>query len=200
MTEKFGVLDLFDNDNRKLSKLQFDADIAHDDPEIEEKEDTEIEVSQKTKKIKRKDDDDGFEFEIDRDNIVKIIALALAGIGGGTILYTLLKKHKNDTSDILPAMMALMYQQQMQQMNKSCNGHHCELPPKEVIDGGSNNKKDDKPDWAKWYEENKDKEYPVFGKDKKYILNKLHVAENWKVRRDLHGNVIDVAKTNEYIR
>jgi hypothetical protein len=204
MTEKFGVLDLFDNDNSKLSKLQFD--IAHDDeekdgdrnePEIEEKEDTEIEVSQKTKKIKRKDDDD--EFDIGKNDIIKIIAWVLAGIGGGTLLYTLLKKHKGDTSEILPAMMVLMYQQQLQQMNKGCNGYHCELPPKEVIDGGKKDK-DSVPDWAKWYDENKDKAYPIFGKDKKYILNKLHVAENWKVRRDLHGNIIDVNKTNEYIR
>ena len=226
---RIGILDLFDNDSsRKLSELDNNDDLDYDEvahkdddkdddnePEIEEKEDTEIEVSQKTKRIRKKDDE-GLAESIDKDDVIKIISWILMFVGGGSLLYAFLKRNKGNnnnnvnTSEILTGLMVLMYQQSLQQMNgRGCNGHDChavpsELPPKVVIDGGlekaGNNGNVELPDWAKWYERNKDKEYPVFGKDKKYILNKLHVAENWKVRRDVHGHIIDVTKTNEYIR
>ena len=70
------------------------------------------------------------------------------------------------------------------------------LPPEVVTDDNTKFSTD----WAEWYDENKDKQFTKFGSSSSKTLNKMHIAENWKVRRDLNGKILDVSKTSEYIR
>jgi len=163
-----------------------EPEIAHDE---EKKEEIEQETETKVKRSKKTSDEDQ-----DEDELMKWLKYAAIGgigiIAFGILLKKTRKRHKEpDMHDLIMLMMYQTMMQNMQQKNQT-------LPPQIVTDDNTKFSTD----WSKWYDENKGKEFTKFGTSSSKTLNKLHIAENWKVRRELNGKILDVAKTNEYIR
>ena len=172
-----------------------EVQVAH--AESEEKEEVKEEIKQgpievkHTKKTSKEEDEDD-------EAIKKILKY---GLIGGSLLFLIyfIGKYRNrvkepNMHDMMMFMMCQTLMQNMQGQNKGT------LPPQIVTDDNTKFSTD----WSDWYEKNKEKEFAKFGStgtgsDAK-VMNKMHIAENWKVRRDLNGKILDVGKTNEYIR
>ena len=174
-----------------------DVQVAHNESEEKVKEEKQeikqgpIEV--KTSKKSKESEDNNSEEEV----IWKIAKYGLIGTSIVFALY-LISKHRKRAKepDMHEMMMFMMYQSMMQNMQHQQD--RGTLPPQIVT---SDNTKFST-DWSDWWEKNKEKEFTKFGStpsDTK-ILNKMHIAENWKVRRDLTGKILDVNKQSEYIR
>lgn len=175
-----------------------DIEVAHDIEEKEEKE--EIEQGPiKVKRSKKTSDED-------EDDSSKLWQYAkYAAIAGFAVIIVeiIIARHRRKKTkggpDLQEMMMLMMYQMmmmQMQNMQNQQNHKETTLPPQVATDDGTSFSTD----WSEWFEKNKGKEINKFGTSETRILNKMHVAENWRVRRDLNGKILDVNKTNEYIR
>jgi hypothetical protein len=176
-----------------------EVQIAHDSEEKEEKE--EIEQGPITVKRSKKSSDTDDEDDDLQSQLVTIAKYGLIGTGIAFLLYQIFfnkkrRKKEPDTHELMMVMLTQMMMMQMQQMQKQMNPPEKTLPPEIATDDGTKFSTD----WSDWYEENKDKQIKQFGDSKNKILNQMHIAENWKVRRTLNGEILDVSKTNEYIR
>lgn len=71
-----------------------------------------------------------------------------------------------------------------------------------AMNNGYNKKIKEKADWLAQLEEAGLYNRPIrnIRNDQDYILNKLSIYENWKIRRDMMGNVMDAYKTNDYLK
>ncbi len=181
------LLDLFHD-----SEVQ----IAHDDVKKEEKE--EIKQNTEIKKSKKLDvENEDKEIEL---TVWTLAKYGLLGTGIAFLFYHLFlskRRKKNKEPDMQEMMTFMMYQTMMMQMQQMQEKYHSEKLPPEIR---TDNATSFSTDWSDWYEKNKNKEFTKFNTGKNVTLNKMHVAENWKVRRDLSGKILDVNKTNEYIR
>jgi len=179
-----------------LDLFNKEVQIAHDDKE--EKEEVKEEIKQgpievkHTKKTSKEEDED--------DEVIKKILKY--GLIGGSLVFLIyfISKHRKRVKepDLHDMMMFTLCQTMIQNMQQQ--QQRGTLPPQIVTDDNTKFSTD----WSDWYEKNKEKEFAKFGStgtgsDAK-VMNKMHIAENWKVRRDLNGKILDVGKTNEYIR
>jgi hypothetical protein len=168
--------------------------VAHD---VEKEEKEEIKQNTEIKKSKKLDVEKEDEEQL---TIWTLAKYGLVGTGIAFLFYHLFlsKRRRKKQPDMQEMMMLMMYQtmmMQMQQMQEKY-GNNGKLPPEIRTDDNTSFSTD----WSDWYEKNKNKQFKKFGEGKNVTLNKLHVAENWKVRRDMNGKILDVNKTNEYIR
>lgn len=183
------LLDLFNN------KEEEEVQVAHDEKKEEKEEISQgpIEVKTTKKKVSVDDEDD--------EVIKKILKYGLIGGSLVFLIYFISKYRKRvKDPDMHDMMMFMMCQTLMQNMQQQQQNKGSSLPPQIVTDDNTKFSTD----WSDWYEKNKNKEFAKFGStgtgsDAK-VMNKMHVAENWKVRRNLNGKILDVNKTNSYIR
>ena len=171
-------------------------EVAHDsEKEKEEKEEIEqgpIKVKRSRKTSEEEDDDSKF-WEYVKYGAIAGFAVLIVEL----IIARHRRNRKGKGPDMQEMMMLMMYQTMMVQMQNIQQQNHKEsLPPQIVTDDNTKFNTD----WSEWFKENGGKEIKKFGSSKSSVLNKMHVAENWKVRRDLNGKILDVSKTNEYIR
>ena len=181
------LLDLFNDSENEVQ-------VAHE--KTEEKEEKEIKqgpVEIKQTKTKAKDE----ALADDNELIWKIAKYGLIGTSIAFALFLIAKHRKRvDGPSMNDMMMFMMYQSMMQNMQQQQNKGT--LPPQIVTSDDTKFSTD----WSDWWDKNKEREYTKFGStssDSK-VLNQMHIAENWKVRRNLHGKILDVNKTSEYIR
>lgn len=179
------LLDLFHNEH--------DVQIAHD---VEKEEKEEIKQNTEVKRSKKLDVENEDEGELTLWTLVKY---GLIGTGIGFLFYQLFlsKRKKKKEPELQEMMMFMMYQTMMMQMQEMQEKYKHEKLPPEIR---TNDETSFSTDWSDWYDKNKDKEFTKFAVGKNVTLNKMHVAEHWKVRRDLNGKILDVNKMNEYIR
>ena len=173
-----------DNENK--------IEVAHaaEDAKEEIQQETETQTKVKRSKTKVQDDEGSDKFW----EIAKYAAVA--GVAVLFIEFIINKRRKKKQPDMSEMMMMLMYQTMMIQMQNMQKKSENSLPPQIATDDNTKFSTD----WSKWFEENKDKDFVKFGTGKHQTLNKMHVAENWRVRRDLNGKILDVNKVSEYIR
>lgn len=212
------ILDLFDPDKPLVRKQR--PLVAHA-PSAESKETTTVVATQdKQKKVEKAELDD-YENEGEehddgiRLDLMEFIKYALIAVGGGYLLYELFSHHSGNNSkkdvhsDILMSLMVMMYQSHMKMMNGGNNNNngHEKYHSKEGGEHREENEKDEMPEWLGDGDDGEGKHRRHRHRHRKggmdddeYSLNELGVTENWRVRKDLDGNVLSANKTSGYLR
>lgn len=178
----------------------FSTEIAHGKKAaILEEEDEKTEKSKDEKHESSNSDEVTKTFEIDIWDIVKYVGLF---VGGGYLIHKLLtpKQGTMDSNQMMLSMMFLIYQSNMQMMSalqRPVVAAGSPAPGETTAAATSHLLSEDNRDWIRFFQENKGK---ILDRDQEMKLDELGLKENWRVERDLKGNILNVYKVNEYLR